>query len=159
MTKRWRFVTFAILAIVVLAMAFRYFWIEYEANQAELRLAHEMKVFALAYHEIAQGEGQLNVNEAGVVKIDWERRPGPDKLEDLAVVEASFPELAKRIRQRTFIVVWKARLLPTEEENGRVFLGYELGIEERGGWVLMANGLPKKVNAQDFRQLRPNPND
>src|SRR5262249_31475507 len=114
-------------------------------NQAEKKLAHEMKVFGLAYHQMAQGGGQLFVDEEGHAKIDWKGRPGPGKLEDMAAVESEFPELAKRIRAGTFVVVWKARFLPTAEENSKYFLGHDLGIEEKGGWVLRADGWAEKI--------------
>jgi len=128
-------------------------------GRADKQFVYEMKVFALAYHQKAQGEGQLFADEAGVAKIEWKRRPGPAKLEDMGGVEADIPELAKRIRDGTFVVVWKAWLRPSAEENSKLFLGHELGIEEKGGWVLFADGHPEKVSADEFKRIQPIPSD
>ena len=116
-------------------------------------------MFGLAYHQLAQGEGNLFLDEAGVAKIEWKSRPGPAKLEDMHAAEADFPELAKRIRAGTFVVVWKARLLGSAEENSKFYLGHERGIEEQGGWVLRADGWPEKVGAEGFKKLQPIPSE
>src|SRR5262245_40820678 len=71
----------------------------------EKQLSHEMKVFALAYHNFAQGDGGLSVDEAGIAKIEWKGRSGPTSLEDLRIDETSIPELANRIRNGTFVVI------------------------------------------------------
>jgi len=126
---------------------------------AEKQLAHEMKVFALAYHQIAQGEGQLFADEAGAAKIEWKSRPGPAKLEDMAAAEPGFPELAKRIREGTFVVIWKAKMRGSAAENSMFYLGHELEIEKRGGWVLRADGRPEKISAEEFKKLRPIPSE
>lgn len=124
---------------------------------SDKHFAHELKVFALAYHEMAQGQGQLSVDEVGGAHIDWQGRPGPAKLEDMAGGEHKFSEVARRIREGTFVVVWKARLRPTAEENAKYFLGHERGIEIKGGWVLRADGWPEKVSAEGFKKLKPIP--
>jgi hypothetical protein len=118
-----------------------------------------MTAFAIAYHEFAQGEGELVVGKAGVTGIDWKRRPGPASLEEMAKVEPAFPNLAKKIREGAFIVVWKARIRLTAEENSKYYLGHDVGIEEKGGWVLKADGWPEKVSAKEFKELHPIPND
>jgi hypothetical protein len=77
----------------------------------------------------------------------------------MADVEPEFPELAKRIRNGTFIVVWQAKIFPKAEDNTPFYLGYELGIEEKGGWVLMADCERKKVTAEEFAKIRPIPSE
>jgi hypothetical protein len=126
---------------------------------AEKQLAHEMKVFALGYHQIAQGEGQFFADEAGVAKIEWKNRPGPAKLEDMGAAEPGFPELAKRIREGTFVVIWKAKLRGSAAENSMFYLGHELEIEKKGGWVLRADGWPERISAEEFEKLQPIPSE
>src|SRR5262245_31191027 len=91
-------------------------------NKADKQLEHEMKVFALAYHQMAQGTSQVIVDEAGESRIEHKEGMGPAKLEDMAKAEPAFPELAKKIREGTFVVVWKAKLRPTADENNRFYL-------------------------------------
>lgn len=128
-------------------------------GRGDKQLAHEMRAFAIAYHNRAQGEGHLAVDDAGAAKIDWKGHSGPSKLEDMASAESGFPELAKRIRAGTFVVVWRAKLRPTAEENSKYYLGHDAGIEEKGGWVLRADGRPEHVSPEEFKKLQPIPTE
>jgi hypothetical protein len=60
------------------------------------------------------------------------------RLDEMAADEADFSEVARRIREGTFMVVWKGKPRPTAEENHEYYLGHEVGIEDKGGWVLRA---------------------
>ena len=94
----------------------------------------EVKYFGLAYHEYHAAHGD-----------------SPGELTDLGRA-SEYPNLAEQIRTGDFVVIWDAVLRSGEENVGYV-LAHQRGASETGGWVLFADGLVRRLDAERFRTL------
>src|SRR5262245_56798676 len=74
----------------------------------------------------------------------------PQQVEDLEAQSSEVPTLYKQIQQGEFIVVWNAALCPDGNENDKYVLGYEKGVPDSGGYVLLGGGFVTRMTPEQF---------
>ena len=117
-------------------------------NENQRLLEHDLKVFALLYHEY---------------NAEYDRAPSRlDDLESFAREHAvginssdmyDAPRAFEMIRKGRFVVIWDAVLLSNGDENDKYVLGYESSASEDGRLVMLAGGSLRYVTGEEFEAL------
>jgi hypothetical protein len=79
----------------------------------------------------------------------------PKKFSDVNQkdLQASNPVGFKALQDNKYIVVWGV----TSNDSGAV-MAYEKDADKQGGWVLIADGTPKQMTAEELHQALPKAN-
>lgn len=120
-------------------------WIPNENRQ---RLEHDLKVFALLYHEYNAEHDRAPSGLADLESFARKHAVGID-LSDMYDAPRAFD----MIRDGRFVVIWDAVLLSDGDENDKYVLGYESNVPEGGGLVMYAGGSVRYVTAEEFEAL------
>ena len=101
-----------------------------------LEYEHELKRFGLLYHEYAASHGK-----------------GPLGLKDFEKDRDRFPRVYANVQAGNFVVAWDVALRSSAEEGHKYWLGYEIGVPQNGGIVLLGDGAVEMVTKEQFEKL------
>ncbi|MBI3863304.1 MAG: hypothetical protein HY290_15540 [Planctomycetia bacterium] len=130
------------LAILVAA----YVMLVWLPNRNRLLLEHDLKKFALLYHEFNDAHGRPPSTLA-----DLESFMPKNTINAPDFYRA--PRAFEMVRNNRFLVLWDAVLLPDGDANDKYVLGYEPESSEVGGLVMRAGGTVRYLTASEFNAL------
>jgi hypothetical protein len=100
----------------------------------------------------AATDEQLAIGEIWQVFRSYQKgnRPPPKGLEEILPLEAGYPTALRALKTGAVRVYWGAGLSKGPEASSTV-LAYQKDVPEKGGEVLMQDGTPRKMTAEEFK--------
>jgi hypothetical protein len=104
-----------------------------------------------------ESAAQLSIGQVGQLFHRYQKgqQPPPQELKDLLPLQRVYPAAIDSIRSKDVLVYWGAGI-SAEPQAASTVLAYHKDVPEKGGEVLMQDGTPKKMTAEEFRAaLKP----
>jgi hypothetical protein len=132
--------------LAVLALGYALFVFIPERNR--LLVEHDLKGFALLYHEFNAAQGRSPGSLA-----DLESFARADSLGGNSGLYFNLARVFEMVRNGRFVIIWDAVFFPDSEENEKYVLGHEPHAAEDGGLVMRASGSVQRLTAAEFNAL------
>jgi hypothetical protein len=108
-----------------------------DSGKRDPEYEQQLKAFADAYHTYA-AQNRMSPGGLAALKSSW----------------GNYARVYDDIVAGQFIIIWNAELERTAAENDKYVLGYEAGVPEQGGLVLLGGGSVRRMSAEEFGQLK-----